>query len=242
MQDSGTLFDQVLQDQRDLAQKQLDSFLRSELNGFNVTRVLLEGDPANAIVQYAHATEVSLIMMPTQGCGPFRPFILGSVTAKVLHDANCPVWTDTHIEETTAGVSSGVRTVVCAVDITPESAVPLRWAAEFASEFKARLIVIHALPTLDFHPGTYYIDAERRKRIVAEATSAVAKLLQGCCSSGAETRVESGSIPRAVRSTTEDQRANLLVIGRASTTGTFGRLRTNSYAIIDESPCPVVSV
>lgn len=117
-----------------------------------------------------------------------------------------------------------------------------RWAAEFASEFQAPLIVIHAVPTLDFHPGTYYSDAERRKRIVAEATSEVARMLPGCCSPGAEIRVESGSIPRVVHSTTEDQRANLLVIGRASTTGMFGRLRTNSYAIIRESPCPVVSV
>jgi nucleotide-binding universal stress UspA family protein len=236
----GIVRDQILENHRSLAQKQLDSFLQSELNG--ATRVLLDGDPADAIVQYAHANAVSLIMLPTSGCGPVRRFILGSVTAKVLHDANCPVWTGTHNQETTAGASSGMQTVVCAMDVNPESAVPLRWAAEFASEFHARLVVVYAVPALDFHPGTYYIDAERRKRIVAEATSAVAKMLQGCCPSGAEIRIESGSIPRAVCSTTEDQRANLLVIGRASTTGTFGRLRTTSYAIIRESPCPVVSV
>ena len=242
MDDGGTLFDQLLQNQRDLAQKQLDSFLLSELNGFSVTRVLLEGDPADAIVRYAHANDVSLIMMPTRGCGTFRRFILGSVTAKVLHDANCPVWTGRHTEETTPSVPSGMRTVVCAVDVTPESAVPLRWAAEFASEFQARLIVVHAMPTLDFNPGTYYIDADRRKGLAADAKSKVAGMLKGCCSEKVEIRAEGGSIPRVVRSTTEDQRANLLVIGRSSTTGMFGRLRTNSYAIIRESPCPVVSV
>ncbi len=37
--------------------------------------------------------------MPTHGYGPFRRFILGSVTAKVLHDADCPVWTGVHLEE-----------------------------------------------------------------------------------------------------------------------------------------------
>ena len=181
-------------------------------------------------------------MMPTRGCGAFRRFILGSVTAKVLHDANCPVWTGTHLEETTPGVSSDVKTVVCAVDVTPESAVALRWASEFASEFQARLIVVHAVPTLDYNPGTYYLDANRRKELIADAETKVARMLNDCASEGGEIRVESGSVPRVVRSTTEDERANLLVIGRAATTGIFGRLRTNSYAIIRESPCPVVSV
>ena len=36
--------------------------------------------------------------------------------------------------------------------------------------------------------------------------------------------------------------ADLLVIGRGSAAGMFGRLRTNAYAIIRQSPCPVVSV
>jgi nucleotide-binding universal stress UspA family protein len=36
--------------------------------------------------------------------------------------------------------------------------------------------------------------------------------------------------------------ADLLVIGRGSAAGLFGRLRTNAYAIIRQSPCPVVSV
>jgi hypothetical protein len=33
-----------------------------------------------------------------------------------------------------------------------------------------------------------------------------------------------------------------VIIGRGSAAGDFGRLRTNSYAIIRQSPCPVVSV
>jgi len=38
------------------------------------------------------------------------------------------------------------------------------------------------------------------------------------------------------------RQADLLVIGRGSAAGVYGRLRTNAYAIIRESPCPVVSV
>jgi nucleotide-binding universal stress UspA family protein len=238
----GTVLDEVLDNQRDLARKQLDSFLQPELDGFNVSRVLLEGDPADAIVQYAHANDVSLIMMPTRGCGPLRRLILGSVTEKVLHHAKCPVWTGVHIVEPAAGVPFGVRRVVCAVGVTPRSAVVLRRTAEFAEKSQARLIVVHAIPAFDFRPATYYSDADMRKRTAAEARAEIARMLEDCGPQNAEIRIESGSVPSVVHSITESQRADLLVMGRASTPGLFEWLRANSYAIVRESPCPVVSM
>jgi nucleotide-binding universal stress UspA family protein len=36
--------------------------------------------------------------------------------------------------------------------------------------------------------------------------------------------------------------ADLVVIGRGASSGMLGRLRTNAYSIIRQSPCPVVSV
>jgi nucleotide-binding universal stress UspA family protein len=38
-------------------------------------------------------------MMATHGTGLFRSLLIGSVTAKVLHDARCPVWIATRAEE-----------------------------------------------------------------------------------------------------------------------------------------------
>ena len=57
------------------------------------------GDPAKKIICFARETEIDLIMMPTRGGGTFRRFLLGSVTAKVLDDATCPVWTDAHLDQ-----------------------------------------------------------------------------------------------------------------------------------------------
>ena len=53
-------------------------------------RVAAVGDPAAEIVDYTLAHGVDLIMMPTHGYGPFRSMLLGSVTAKVLHDCDVP--------------------------------------------------------------------------------------------------------------------------------------------------------
>ena len=53
--------------------------------------------------------------------------------------------------------------------------------------------------------------------------------------------VERGQPAKLVRRIAEESRADLVIIGR-STPGPLGRLRTNSYAIVRESPCPVLSV
>ena len=72
---------------------------------------------------------VDLIAMPTHGYGPFRRFILGSNTAKVLHDADCPVWTGVHIEEATSPWPQPFSKILCAVDLGPQSARALAWAS-----------------------------------------------------------------------------------------------------------------
>ena len=75
------------------AEKDLDQALRPELDGIAVTRVLLRGDLAREIVKTARDHNVDLIMMSTHGLGAFYRFLLGSDTAKVLHESHCPVWT-----------------------------------------------------------------------------------------------------------------------------------------------------
>ena len=70
--------------------------------------------------------QMDLIVMPTHGYGPFRRFILGSVTAKVLHDADCPVMTGVHLEEAPPIDTIAFRHVLVAVDLGPQSAPALR--------------------------------------------------------------------------------------------------------------------
>jgi nucleotide-binding universal stress UspA family protein len=116
---------------------ELDAFQREELAGGNVRRLVLEGDPAGRIVEFAQQEKVNLIMMPTHGHGTFRRFLLGSITAKVLHDAACPVWTGVHIAEAAAHPSSSTR---CSARWTwvPQSERALKWADWLSREMEAR--------------------------------------------------------------------------------------------------------
>ncbi len=222
------------------AKKQLDSFMAEELAGVRVERAVVDGDPARKIVGYAHDHRSSLITLPTHGHGPFRRFILGSVTAKVLHDADCPVWTGVHLEDAPSVESIGFHTIVCGLDLGAQSRKTLCWAAEMAKAFDARLTLVHAHPCIESKPGEYF-DHDLTRDVAKGAEEELEKLRQGVAPN-AEIVVEGGDAPSVVCRVAESRHANLLVIGRGSAAGLFGRLRTNAYAIIRQSPCPVVSV
>lgn len=222
------------------ARKDLDAFLAAELKQFRVERVLIEGDPARKIVEYANQERSRLIVMPTHGYGPFRRFILGSVTAKVLHDADCPIWTGVHLEQAPSPDQIAFRTIVVALDLGPHSNVVLGWAAQFAAQFGARLMVAYAIPCLESQPGEYF-DHDWRTHIEEQSRERIETMLSEAGVSG-HILMESGDPPQVICEMAANAKADLLVIGRGTAAGMFGRLRANAYSIIRQSPCPVVSV
>src|SRR5690349_626839 len=227
-------------ERRTLAKTHLEMFLADGLEGIPRIRVVLEGDPATRIVEYAYKGNFDLIVMPTHGYGPFRRFLLGSVTAKVLHDAGCPVWTGPHMEGAPDYPRISFRRVLCAIDLGPHSASVLDWAAKFAREYGADLDIVHAIPTSTVSVGGFYFDPEWRVQVENEARDRIAYLRQDLGIKG-EVRVETGEVATAVRAVAEDSHADLVVVGRTHG-GVLGRLRANAYAIIRDSPCPVTAV
>jgi nucleotide-binding universal stress UspA family protein len=239
---SSAMLEEVLAHQEKETCNALNLYLPDEFQGITVKRIVSEGDPAETITTYCASERVGLVMMPTRGCAAFRRFLLGSVTAKVLHDVNCPVWTSSHVTEGRSAVSAIPKVIVCAIDRSPDGDLILRWAADLASNLQARLIVAHAVPSLDFHLKTLLPKPDTRRAFIGDARARISAVLQSSRMPGAGVRVEGGSVPAVVRSVVEDSRADLLIIGRASNGGMTGRLRTHSYALIRESACPVISI
>lgn len=56
-----------------------------------VEGVVLEGDPATAILEYAGKSKADLIVTGSRGLSTFKRLILGSVSTKLVHDAKVPV-------------------------------------------------------------------------------------------------------------------------------------------------------
>lgn len=219
------------------ARKQLDQALTSELDGLAVKRVLLEGDPALTIVQTARLEKADLITMPTHGYGAFRRFLLGSVTAKVLHDSDCPVWTSAHQEEEPAREFS-IRNVLCAVDLSAHSSKTIQWAAQMAAEFGARLTLAHITAGMEIYgPGAYQSDPSWTEAMTKSAGTQLAALQQEL-GTKADVFIGSGNVPKLLSYAAKQKNADVLIIGRPS----GGRLRATGYGIIRESHIPVLSV
>jgi nucleotide-binding universal stress UspA family protein len=238
---SAAMLDEVLTHQNEETCKALNSYLSDEFHGIPVKHVVSEGDPAEIIATYCASERVGLVMMPTRGCAAFRRFLMGSVTAKILQDVDCPVWTSSRITDRHTAVSPIPKIIVCAIDRGPESDLILKWAADLASGVQARLIVAHAILSLKFHLETHFPRSGIR-RVLEDAHARISNVLHGRPLPEAEVRVEGGSVSKVVRSVVEDSRADLLIVGRSSNGGMMGRSRTHSYASIRESTCPVISI
>ena len=222
---------------RDLKER-LDRSLVDELADVPVTRVVDSGDPAFTIVDFAHAGDVDLIMMPTHGYGRFRSLLLGSVTAKVLHDARCTVWTAAHAETQHAPVLP--KRILCALDGTTGNVALLKWAGTFSQDVGASLTLLHVVP-----PISDWVSLESERTLQEQVRNrAHAKIAGFQTQAGIDValRVAVGAIAPTVVEDARQEAADLILIGRGSLHSTLGRLRTHAYGIIHQSPCPVMSV
>jgi nucleotide-binding universal stress UspA family protein len=222
------------------AQKELDEALRQELDGIAASRILLRGDPAKEIVATARELAVDLIVMSTRGGGGLYTFLLGSVTAKVLHEAHCPVWIVPHPDDSPLREFS-IGRVLCSVDLNPHNRHTASLAAEMAAAVGAALTLVNVTPSVEMYgPGGSYVNPEWQKVLVGMATAELARLQQDL-GTKAEVIIESGNVSQGLQSAVEQTKADVLVIGRIPGRSHLGD-NGNGYGIIRESRIPVLSV
>jgi len=161
--------------------------------------------------------------MPTHA-GRFRRMLLGSTTAKVLNDADCPVITTEHAEPRNPRPLEH-RAWVCAIGLREDSERVLRVAGRASAAAGARLSIIHAAPE---------DAADDARRRIHELLKTV-----GC---EAEVHITIGPVKQALLDGTQRLAADALIVGRRPRTGALGRLRDLTYSMVRDSPVPVLSV
>jgi nucleotide-binding universal stress UspA family protein len=219
-------YNRTLAEEPSIGSEEILGFFGADLKYLRTECVVERGEAAGKIVECATAHHADLIMMPTQGVGMYRRLIIGSNVAKVLHDADCPVWTGVHMEDAPPLEKVHTERVLCAVDLKSPSARVLDWANQLAKEYQAELTLLHVTSGDTSDPG------------VRQAL----KDLQTAVGSNAELRLGDGDPAKTVAEAARDLRSDLLVIGRRAEIGLRGRLEVTAYSIIRQSPCPVVSV
>jgi len=236
---------EIEREHRSIAQRKLDSFLESEFPPAECPRILREGEAAAEIAEVARTGEFDLIVMPTHA-GRFRYMLLGSTTAKVLNDAECPVMTTSHAETITPR-PLGHREWICAIGLSADSERVLRYASRAAAQVGAKLSLVHAIPgpAASLQRG----DEEQDEELIdsAEKRDACRRLNELRKSVGCEAavRIAVGPVKEALVDAARRSGADALIIGRigrAHRSGVPGRLRGLTYAVVRDSPIPVLSV
>ena len=231
---------EVLEEQLEIGRQRLDSFLAAEFPVAQCTRILASGDASTEIARVAREDRFDLIIMPTHS-GVFRQMLLGSTTAKVINDADCPVLTSRHAQ-TIAPRPLEHREWLCAVGLSSNSESVLRYASKMAAQARAKLSIIHAVQTgdtdlpvqLDLREEVHSAERREARRRIAE--------LQQTVGTDAPVRVAVGSVKEALLDAALKSDADALMIGRSHQPGAHGRMRDLTYAMVRDSPFPVLSV
>jgi nucleotide-binding universal stress UspA family protein len=219
------------------AEAKVDGSVLQEFTGITVKRLVLKGDPAGLIVEIAHDQKATMIVMGTHGFGPVARLLVGSVTAKVLNRAECPVWAGTHLDEERKR-NFAIRNVVCGIDFGFHTQSTVRAAAEIAAEFGAKLTLAHVTPGVEIYgPGGYHVLPEFKQAVVSAATEHMTKLQQEA-GTKAEVFIGSGDVAKVLSQEAKQSNADLLVIGRVPS---HGRLGGSAYSIIREAHIPVLA-
>jgi nucleotide-binding universal stress UspA family protein len=224
--------------------KLLESFAVSELAGLKVRRLVYEGIPEMQIVEIAKSEEVQLVVMPTHGYGVFRRLLIGSVTAKVLDDLPTAVLTGVHMEKHVHDQTEEFPVIACAVDLNSGSPETLPASASMAIDFDAKLAVIHVSQPQG--KGDLANSADLQPQLEELVAGELAKHNINFAPGRLVSSVESGDIAATICGFADRMGAKLLIVGRDQVEEGpgkhAGRLRSQTYSIIRQATCPVLSL
>jgi len=225
---------------RAAAREALSAFRQQYIPQVPSQVVVLVGDPAQSIVAYGGESS-RIIVMPTRGFGPFRRMLLGSVTAKVLHDSRCPVLTGPHLEKAIDPKQwFKLERIICAVSLDWETDEVLRQSGALAQQLGSELIAAHVITPVEegllplMNPGDPPMSTESVRKAMEDALQRTRVF--------AEVDVSVGETSRRVACAARQHKADLIVIGRGGVPELPGGLGTHGYAIVRRAPCPVLCV
>lgn len=225
-----------------LADRRLRDFVEANFPGQAAVEVFTGiGEPGGVIRDFVRRQGADVVMLPTHGHGPMRRLLLGSVTAKVLHDMTVPVWT---VSQPSGAPRIPYRSVLAAmdgrhVDGRWEAEVVIRAAAALAASYEASLGLAYVLEMPPVSAETAFGLYRDDLFAAAEARMAEIKAKVGV---NAPVAILDGPVAEAVGDEARRVRADLIVTGRGQTSGAFSRMWSHLYPIVRHAPCPVLSI
>lgn len=224
---------------REFEEQRLRGFALEWFPGQRMDTFAELGEAGAVIHDVIQRQGTDLVMMPTHGRGPVRRFLVGSVTAKVLHDVTAAVWTVTSSAMTMREPGGSYKSVLCALEENEEAAGILKAAAAIAGAYGAQLSIVHVLETIK---ATVDFDLSPYKKQLMDDANFKLRELKARSGIDAPHAVIDASIAGGVRQEAIRRNADLVVTGRGLSLGLVSRMWSSLYSIVRDSPCPVLSI
>ncbi len=210
--------DQAVEKARQEAQAYLDILRHAnERPNLSVTAAVMEGDPAEAILQTAAEQQADLVVMSTHGYSGVTRWIMGSVTERVLANAPCPVLV--------IRSELPLKKMLIPLDGSALSERALTPALDLASAFQAEVTVLRVVKEL---PGPHLQELEGvehglglrvQDELTDEAGHYLAELAQRHAGFSLQSAVRSGPAPSAILNYVEAHGIDVVAMATHGRTG-----------------------
>jgi nucleotide-binding universal stress UspA family protein len=224
---------QSLARSRKAAETQLSRYVSTRVGiTISAESLVVEGRPAAAILKTAQDRAADWIVMGTHGHGGWRRFLLGSVTERVLQEADRPVLAVRDKKGSAEPPSLTIQQVLCPVNYTEVALQAMRQALTIAERFSARLLVVHVLELSGEEPEEKEMD--RLCAWIPPQTRARCQIKE---------IVRKGNAAEQILEVAESAKCDMLVLGaqhkRFRDTTVLG---TTTMNVTRHAPCPVLTV
>jgi nucleotide-binding universal stress UspA family protein len=234
----------------DPVHRRLEDFVSSlKPEGVDVAPVVLSGDPAKNVAEYARMKAADLLVVGQHGRRGTRFRSSGVLANDLARDVPCPTLTVPAEPVSDAQVDPSFRNIVCAIDFSPASRQALNKALTLAQESAGRLTLLHVI---EGFPYESVYSGSRAFRLVGEYRARVEKItrdlhalvppaaLNWC---DVETQVVSGIPHGAILAVATTRRADLVVLGLPPRTRLERIVMSSTAAgVLRRVSCPVLTV
>ncbi len=196
--------------------------------------------PVEAILGRIRETEPDMVVMGTHGRSGVRKLLLGSVAARIVLEASCPVMTVASDAEVAEG-EKGFDPILVPVDFTEVSERALA-AAKALLAPSGRLILEHVVST-PVHPSFYAGSVTNLFQLQPELPSLIGQKLSELLEGPGEIVVTEGSIVGEILETAKGRNAQLIVMGtRGSSREGYLLLGSVTERVLGRAKIPVLAV
>lgn len=214
---------------------------RGERRDISMVTEVIQGEPAEIILEYDESYDIDLLVMGTRGQRDLGEYVLGNVTDQVVTTTETPVIT---VRSALDASSYPYGTVMVPTDGSDSASMAVERGAEIAAHNGAALqllfVVDDQLLGLDTRSAAAGDRLEADGEDLLEAAAEIAAE-QGCTDITAT--VEHGSVRDEIKSYADRQGVDLIVMGTQGRTGIDQRLLGSiTERVLRTAPVPVLTV